>query len=124
MVVPTIIPLQLSVVVGGFVILTSHSPIISVKMGIVGAVVSSTITLCFVDEELPFESVNIQVFKCPSFPVFSSLMFLGFYSKCSSFQVSKCPCFKVYTFPVSEAVKFPSFNKSKFPSFQPSKFPS
>ena len=59
-VVPLIVPEQLSVVVGT-VAVASHLPVTSAKIGVLGAILSSTVTIAVADDTFPSFSVTVKV---------------------------------------------------------------
>src|SRR5207245_4535768 len=61
LVVPVMVPLQLSVVVGAAVIVAEHSPVTSASVGTTGAIVSLTTIRCVAVLTLPWPSSKLQV---------------------------------------------------------------
>ena len=61
LVVPVIVPAQLSVVVGAAAMVAEHWPVTSANTGVAGAIVSSTTMFCVAVVVLPFPSLNVQV---------------------------------------------------------------
>ena len=59
--VPIIVPEQLSVVIGGFITVTAHSPVISAKTGIIGALVSFIVIFWMDCKMVPFPKSKFQV---------------------------------------------------------------
>ena len=59
-VVPVILPAQLSLVIGA-VTDAEHSPVTVTSVGATGAVTSSTTTVCFVVHVLPLPSLKLQL---------------------------------------------------------------
>src|SRR6266498_4246271 len=63
LVVPVMVPLQLSLAVGGVLIVAEHCPVTSGKLATLatGAIVSLTVIVCVHLSELPLESVALYV---------------------------------------------------------------